>query len=117
MKKVLMIIMLLSSFSIFASGARPCSDRYENRVTKTANTVAFVLNCTNKEEVRKSVDRVAKKLRFCRSDKGVVCYLAGKTAAYLVKRSIPLRWECKPDIAMTVISMTVNQVCSATTGL
>jgi hypothetical protein len=117
MKKFLMIMIMFSSLNVFAGGNRPCSEKYETRITTVAKSTAFVLNCENKAEVRVSVARLAKRLRLCTSQKGIVCSLAGKGAAYLVRKQIPVKWECNPTIAMAGLSFAVSKACTAITGL
>jgi len=112
MKKILMIIMLLSSMSVFAD----CSERYEKRVDVATKSISFVLNCDNKVAVRTSVDKLGRRLGSC-EDKGIVCTVIAKGGVYLVRKQIPLEWECKPDIAMKVLEVGISKACEAITGL
>jgi hypothetical protein len=112
MKTILFTVLLILSFNGYS---QECSERYEKGVDLTAKSLTITLQCNNKEAVRVSVDKFAKKLNFCQ--KGPICMIVGKAGVYIVQKQIPLEWECNPQIAMKVLEFALTKTCEKLTGL
>jgi hypothetical protein len=111
MKTILVILMM---FLTFNSYSQECSERYQKGVDLTTKSLALVLKCENEEAVRVSVDRVARKLNFCK--KNPICASVGKAGAYIVQKQIPVEWECSPEIAMKALEIALTKTCERLTG-
>lgn len=117
--KHLIAIALMMLFVASASAEVDCGTS-EKLVNLTTRTVAITLNCKNEMSLREDVDKLGVKLGLCKEkedDKGLVCFVVAKGGVYLVQKQIPRRWMCKPDIAMKVLEVTLNKVCTGLTGL
>ncbi len=112
MKKTLVTTLLI--LLTFNGYSQECSERYQKGVDLTAKSLAIVLKCENEEAVRVTVDRVARKLNFCK--KNPICASVGKAGAYIVQKQIPIEWECSPEIAMKTLEIALTKTCERLTG-
>lgn len=114
MKTIVIILALLFS----AGNIQAECLKHERVLDNSAEAIAYVLNCGNYRGVREDVEVFAEKIGFCKHEKGLpkqVCSIAGKFIVGKIKKQIPARWLCRPDIAMKVVEMAVIETCKRIT--
>lgn len=91
--------------------------RYDRFIDISSEVTSKVLNCRNYRGIRNDFHEFAQRIGACPTEKGFICFSAGKLAAIYTRKQIPVSWLCQPDIAMRGLEISVQKLCEITTGL